>query len=128
MVDRGWVDDVEGRELLEIPDIKRSNNIKSARRKYVQKIVDRVLDTGERTAISAYVDLGYMIDYGNAQVNLASCDDTIATANIDGLRAMIEMAIEEQAKLTPPAPPPMPGGGGPPALPPAADMPLPLAG
>lgn len=128
MVDRGWVDDMEGRQLLELPDIKRSNNIKLARRKYVHKIVDRVLDTGEQTAISAYVDLGYMIEYGNAQVNLASCDETVPEDNLSGLRAMIEMAIEEQAKLAPPPPPPgapmtppMPGGG--------AEMPaLPLAG
>lgn len=124
MVNAQLIDDPDdARELMDVPDLKRYNSIRSAGRKLVRKIVDRALKSGEATAPDPYMPLPYLIQYGSLSANLAQ-QANAPDSHIQALRDMVQAAIELKAAT---APPPMapPAGAAPPmgpGMPPGPPM------
>jgi hypothetical protein len=128
MVNAQMIDDMDdARELLDMPDLKRYNRLKSAARRLVRKLVDKALRKGEATSPDPYMPLGYFIQYGSLSVNLAA-EMGAPEANVQCLRDMVQAAIEmkaeqDAARAAAAAPPPGPPMGGPPMGPPGMPMP-----
>jgi len=123
----------DARELLDMPDLKRYNRVRSAGRKLVQKIIDRALKTGIATAPNPYMPLPYLIQYGSLAADLAQMHGA-PDDHVQCLRDMVQAGIELKASL---APPPMPAPGaappmgpdpmaGPPMMPPDPMGPPPM--
>jgi hypothetical protein len=123
MVNAQLIDDPDdARELLDLPDLKRYQTIKSAGRKLVRKIVDRALKHGIATSPHPYMPLPYLIQYGSLAADLAE-QNNAPDDHVQALRDMVQSAIELKTAQTPPPPaggPPMPGGA---PMPPPAPMP-----
>lgn len=123
MVNAQLIDDpADARDLIDLPDLKRHNNLTSAGRKNVQKIVDRALKKGVATSPDPYMPLPYLIRYGSLMCNLASMHGA-PDDHVQCLRDIVQAAIEMKQSLEPP--PPMPGAGAPPMPPGGAPMPPP---
>lgn len=123
MVNAQLVDNPDdARELLDLPDLKRYNRVRSAGRKLVQKIIDKALKTGVATSPNPYMPLPYMIQYGSLAADLAQMHGA-PDDHVQCLRDMVQAAIEMKASTMPPPPaPPMPGAGAPPPMPPGGPM------
>ena len=124
MVNAQLIDDPDdARELLELPDLKRYNSVRSAGRRLVRKIVDKALRKGVATPADPYMPLDYLIKYGSLSANLAA-EAECPEANVQCLRDMVQQAIDLKTSITPPPPPPaMPGAPPmPPGMPPGPPM------
>lgn len=123
MVNAQLIDDpADARDLVDIPDLKRFNNVTSAGRKNVQKVIDLALKKGIATPADPYMPLPYLIKYGSLMCNLASMHGA-PDANVQCLRDIVQQAIDLKQSLEPPAPPAMPAPGGAPMMPPGGPMP-----
>lgn len=134
MVNAGLVPDQDSaRELMDIPDVKRFNNIESAARRNVRKLCDKALKKGIATSCDPFMPLPYFVHYGSMMVNRAS-ESGCPESHVQALRDMVQQAIdmkqqleaEEAAKVATAtaaaAPPPMPPMPGPPGMPPGPPM------
>lgn len=132
MVMSGMISSVEARELYDLPDLDRSNDLAFAGRELARALIDAALD-GRRVQATRVCDLTHLVDRGwkehaNAELQGASEDDLVDLRDLIGhAQGLIDqLAAEAQAKTAaaqpaapmppPPMPaptPPMPGGPAP---------------
>lgn len=124
MLAAGTITVAEWRELYDMPDMDRSNDLAFAGRELARKLVEQALD-GNIVAATRACDLPHLVDHGwkshaLAQLEGASDDDLEHLRNLLGsAQALLDQqAAAEMAKQAAMAPPPMP-------MPPAA-APLPV--
>lgn len=127
MVNAQLIDDPQdARDLMDLPDLKRHNNVTSAGRKNVQKVIDKALKKGVATPVDPYMPLPYLIRYGSLMCNLAAMQGA-PDSHVQCLRDMVQQAIdlktEMAAAVAPPAPPALPGAPPMPPGPPGGPMP-----
>jgi hypothetical protein len=148
----------EAHQLLEFPDLDRSNKLKNAHIELIDKIIDDMIDKGNYTPPEPYFNLGLGLERVQQAYNLGKLEG-VPESRLELLRRWITQAVStmDLAKpeapmmmppeamppmgapppgAMPPGPPGMPPGppmggppGAPPGLPPPAGAPaLPLGG
>ena len=116
MMQANLIDPEEGRDLLNFPDLARSNMLHASLRKFITKSLDDMIDTGEYMAPEVFDDLstGHKLAleyYARGKLQQLPED------RLDLLRRYIsDIATIQQAAMPPPMPG-APGPGGAPALP-----------
>lgn len=130
MLSAGTITIAEWRELYDMPDMDRSNDLAFAGRELARKMVEQALD-GKVVAATRACDLPHLVDHAwkshaLAQLEGASDDDLEDLRNLAGsAQALIDqqMAAEmaKQAAMAPP-PMPMPPAAAPPPVPPTGPI------
>ncbi len=123
-INMGWIDAVEGRRLMEMPDLEASDNLLTARMEDADALIEEALDKGEAPPLDEFSDAQLVVSRGTSAYLLAKRQGAPPDA-LDGLRDLIDSAADmlTQESVTPP---PMPGE---PSLAPPPDMgPMPPEG
>lgn len=63
-IQAGLIDPQDGIELLNFPDIQNKTNLKLARRKLVQDLMEKMVDEGTFEPAEPFMDLEYILNYG----------------------------------------------------------------
>jgi hypothetical protein len=132
MVRGGMVDIQEGRELINFTDLRRRNNLATAQRDNVERIMQKILDKGEYESPEPFFDLDLCVSMAEAEYNLALDYEDIEEDRLQMLRDFMDAAAdmkkaqmaEQQAMQAAPAPgAPLPSGmdGQPPNVAAASD-------
>lgn len=123
MMAAGWITGAEARELYDLPDLDRSNDMAFAGRELARSLIDAALD-GKRVAATRVCDNAHLVDQGwkehaLAMLQGASEDDLVELRDLIGAAQTLldqqaaQAAAAQQAANPPPpmpaAPPPMPG-------------------
>lgn len=116
-IQNGWIDQVEGRRLLEFPDLDASNSMATAAWDYIDQLIEDILEKGEEgyQPPEKYEDLNLgmkRLTYAYLIAKRQKCPEE----TLDLMREWIDEAEALVQSLMPPAPPAAP------ALPPGSPM------
>lgn len=121
-VDRGWIDAVEGRRLLDFPDLDSSNNMATAAWDYIDSLIEDIFEKGEDgyQAPDEYEDLQLglkRMTYAYLIAKRQKCPEEVLDLFrewIDEAKALIKASMPAPAPAVPAVPPMAPPGMAPP--------------
>jgi len=121
-INAGWIEPLEGRALMELPDLERSDNLATARLEDADWLINKALDDEEAPALDDFSDAQLVVSRGIATFLYAKQQGAPPEA-LEALQNLIDDAAERIAALNePPAQAPMlPADAG--GMPPEAAMP-----
>jgi len=120
----GMFSTAEAHQLLEFPDLDRSNKLKNAHIELIDKIIEDMIDKGNYTPPEPYFNLGLGVERVQQAYNLGKLEG-VPEDRLELLRRWINQAVStmDLAKPKLPMPPPGVGPGGPPMGPPGMGAP-----
>jgi hypothetical protein len=98
LVKGGFYTQEEARELLDFPDLQKINNIKSAQREDILKVIEKMIDTEKYISPEPYMNLDLAKDLAQSYYLRCKCDDAPEEV-LDLLRLFMADVKEELAKL-----------------------------
>ena len=115
----GMLSPEEAHQLLDFPDLERSNKLRNAHIDLIDKIIDDIVDKGEYQGPEKYMNLELGIERVQQAWNLGMIEN-VKPARVDMLRRWMAQANDILKAGKPAAPPMMPGmeGAMPPGMPP----------
>tara|TARA_Y100000296_G_scaffold86327_1_gene125711 strand:- start:1843 stop:3777 length:1935 start_codon:yes stop_codon:yes gene_type:complete len=114
----------EAHQLLEFPDLDRSNKLKNAHVELIDKIIDDMIDKGNYTPPEPYFNLGLGVERVQQAYNLGKLEG-VPEDRLELLRRWITQAVSTMDLAQPKPPPMMPSPEGMPPMgaPPPGAMP-----
>lgn len=127
MLSTGVISIAEWRELYDMPDMDRSNDLAFAGRELSRKLVEQALEGEDDIAATRACDLPYLIDQAWKEHALAQLQGA-TTQELEKLRNLAGHAQSLLDQQMAAAAPPAPTGGMPPPVlpPPGAQLPVPM--
>lgn len=120
-VSAGWIAPEDAMDLLDFPDLDRANSVLTASMRYLKKILDEMVDSGEYTPPDA--DDNLALARKLALQRLAEAKYTgVPESRLQLVRDFLTQIGDLEAQMAPPMPPEQLG------LPPGGPMPAPMPG
>lgn len=126
-IQQGWLDAVEGRRLMNMPDLESSDSLAVAALDDADMTVEKILDGDDKdiTAPDKYQNLKLILSRGTAAL-LRARQQGAPQDRLDALCLYLELVAQQDMAANPPAP--SAGPAAPPGLAPGAPPPPPGAG
>ena len=123
MMDRGMITEVEALELLDFPDTTKTTNLRTAGKRLIEKILERMLDEGKYMAPEPFMDLELALPMAQSALLDAMTRDVpenrlellrrfaLQVSNLRKRAQEEQMAMQAGLQQNPAAPPPIGGAG-----------------